>query len=92
MTWMLTLFGALFGGCAGNGDTGGETRQTCGPDAACETEGLLCDISQGRCVECLSTASCMDESQACIDGSCEDRLCIEDSECLSGRCVVLLCV
>jgi len=69
------------GGTGGTGGVGGGPTLTCGPDAGCETEGRVCDINRGRCVECLTAANCMDDSKTCVDGSCQERLCIEDAEC-----------
>ena len=88
---VFALVGALLGGCGdgggsegGGGGTGGATRHACGPDALCETGSLVCDINQGRCVECLAATDCMDDARTCIDGVCEERLCIEDDECPAG--------
>jgi hypothetical protein len=47
--------GAGFGGTAGSGGMGRDPARTCGPDAVCETEGLVCDIGRGRCVKPLRT-------------------------------------
>ena len=86
LPWILLLAvaGAPISGCnegQESGGSGGATSETCGPTSACETEGLICDINRGRCVECLTTANCMDDSKTCIDGSCEDRLCVDDGDC-----------
>ena len=88
---VFALVGALLGGCGdgggsegGGGGTGGAPRHACGPDALCETESLVCDINQGRCVECLTATDCMDDATTCIDGVCEERLCMEDDECPAG--------
>jgi hypothetical protein len=68
-------------GTHGTGGMGGRIALPCSPDSPCETDGLLCNLAEGSCVECLSNANCSGETQACIDGSCRERLCLEDSEC-----------
>ena len=72
-------------GTDGTGGMGGRIALPCSPDSLCETDGLLCNLAEGSCVECLSKANCAGEMQACIDGSCRERLCLEDSECPPER-------
>ena len=71
-------------GTNGTGGVGGGLAPTCSPDSLCETDGLLCHLAEGRCVECLSTANCAGDMQSCVDGTCRERLCMEDNECPPG--------
>ena len=81
-------------GTNGTGGVGGGLAPTCSPDSLCETDGLLCDLAEARCVECLSTANCAGDMQSCIDGTCRERLCVEDNECPPGmpECTDIGCV
>ena len=72
------------GGSGGPGGVGGEAPLPCGPEALCDNEGLLCDLAEGKCVECLSTADCVGETDVCLEGACRERLCVDDSECPPG--------
>lgn len=43
----------------------------CDSDLDCTPQGLLCDMAQGVCVECLQASQCDGDNVDCVDGRCE---------------------
>ncbi|MEM7138179.1 MAG: hypothetical protein AAF500_16485 [Myxococcota bacterium] len=85
--------GAIGGSAGAGGASGvGGVAPPCGVELSCETDGLLCDLAQGRCVACLASDDC-EGSDVCVDGACEAPLCMDDAECPPGtpRCTETGC-
>ncbi len=53
-------------------------------DAGCSAPTPFCDLAQGVCVACLTSASCDKAGQRCIEGTCVDaEPCISDKACVA---------
>src|SRR5262249_9024975 len=62
-------------------------RLKCTSDNMCTSMGMLCDISHGYCVGCLTNNDCKPE-QFCSNGTCATDLCMGGSSLCQNNSVV----
>lgn len=57
---------------------------TCAGPGDCPPERPFCLLPVGRCVECLTTASCLAPDRVCVENTCVTRLCDPGSRVCVG--------